>query len=93
MQRQIRRLSCGFRGLFSMQRVPEMAIIVDPQTEAAAVAECNRLGIKIIAIMDTNCNPFLIDIPIPGNDDGDKSVRFILSRLINAIIARRRHKN
>ena len=88
-KRQIRRLSCGFRGLFNMKVVPEIAIIVDPVTEAYAVAECNRLGIKVIALTDTNCDPSLIDFPIPGNDDGGNSVRFILSKLSNAIITRR----
>ena len=72
-----------------MQRVPEIAIIVDPVTEAYAVAECNRLGIKIIALTDRNCDLSLIDFPIPGNDDGGNSVRFILSKLSNAIITRR----
>jgi small subunit ribosomal protein S2 len=88
-KRQIRRLSCGFRGLSHMKQVPEVAIIVDPATEAYAVAECNRLGVEIIALTDTNCDPSLIDFPIPGNDDGGDSVGFILSKLSDAIIAGR----
>ena len=56
-----------------MNQVPDIAIIVDPKRENTALLECRKLGIQTIAIADTNCDPSLIDIPIPGNDDSIKS--------------------
>ena len=68
-----------------MNQIPDIAIIVDPKREATALLECRKLGIKIIAIVDTNCDPSLIDIPIPGNDDSIKSIQLILSIISNGI--------
>lgn len=76
----------GFRGLFDMTKLPDIAIIVDPREEAYAVAECRRLGIPVVAITDTNCNLETVDIPILGNDDGGNSINFILSNLMNSIL-------
>ena len=55
-----------------MSRVPDIAIVVDPKREATAIAECRKLGITIISILDTNCDPNVVDIPIPANDDAVK---------------------
>ena len=68
-----------------MNQIPDIAIIVDPKREATALLECRKLGIQIIAIVDTNCDPSLIDIPIPGNDDSIKSIQLILSIISNGI--------
>jgi small subunit ribosomal protein S2 len=70
-----------------MVQVPDIAIIVDPKREATAVSECKRLGITIIAILDTNCDPNIVDIPIPANDDAIRSIKLIISALSTAIIA------
>jgi small subunit ribosomal protein S2 len=84
--RKIEKRLVGFRGLLEMTKLPDIAIIVDPREETYAVAECRKLGIPVVAIMDTNCNPLLVDVPIPGNDDGANSVNFILSNLVDAIL-------
>ena len=60
--------------------------IIDPRKERIAVAEAQRLGIPIVAIVDTNCDPTGIDYPVPGNDDAIRAVRLITSRIADAIL-------
>ncbi len=60
--------------------------IIDPRKEKIAVAEAQRLGIPIVAIVDTNCDPTGIDYPVPGNDDAIRAVRLITSRMADAIL-------
>lgn len=85
LRREREKLDKNIGGLRSMNQIPDIAIIVDPKREATALLECRKLGIKIIAIVDTNCDPSLIDIPIPGNDDSIKSIQLILSIISNGI--------
>src|SRR5262249_29565064 len=61
------------------------AFIIDPRKEQIAVAEAQRLGISIVAIVDTNCDPTGIDYPVPGNDDAIRAVRLITSRIADAV--------
>ena len=68
-----------------MGRLPDVAIIVDQKREVTAIKECRKLGIPIISILDTNCDPDLIDIPIPGNDDAVRSIKLILKSLTDNI--------
>ena len=65
---------------------PDVAIIVDQKREMTAILECRKLGIPIISILDTNCDPELVDIPIPGNDDAVRSIKLILNSLTDSII-------
>ena len=85
LRREREKLDKNIGGLRSMNQIPDIAIIVDPKREATALLECRKLGIQIIAIVDTNCDPSLIDIPIPGNDDSIKSIQLILSIISNGI--------
>ena len=73
-------------GIREMTRLPDIIYIVDIAHEKTALAEARKLGIPVIAIVDTNCDPELVDYPIPGNDDAIKSVRLITSVLADAII-------
>lgn len=73
-------------GIKDMDRLPGALFMVDTRKDNIAVAEANRLGIPIIAIVDTNCDPDPIDIPIPGNDDAIRSIRVILTLMTNAVI-------
>ncbi len=68
-----------------MTQVPDIAVVIDPKRENTAVLECRKLGIPIIAILDTNCDPNLVDIPIPANDDAVKSIKLILSKIADGI--------
>ena len=70
-----------------MERLPDAVIIIDTVREANAVAECKRLNIKTVAIVDTNADPNLITYPIAGNDDAIRSIRIILQKLVDAIVS------
>lgn len=73
-------------GLRKTYRAPDMVFIVDPHREAIAVAEANRLRVPVIAMADTNCNPQMIDWPIPSNDDAIRAVRLIAGKIADAIL-------
>ena len=73
-------------GIKSMTSLPDVVIIIDQRREITAIAECRKLGIPIVSILDTNCDPDLVDIPIPGNDDAVRSIKLILTLLTDSII-------
>src|SRR6056300_106217 len=73
-------------GIKTMKELPDVAIIIDQKREMTAVAECRKLEIPIVSILDTNCDPDLVDIPIPGNDDAVRSIKLILNTLTDSII-------
>lgn len=77
-------------GIREMVDLPDVVVIVDPKREEIAVKEARKLGIPIIAIVDTNCDPEVIDFPIPGNDDALKSIRFIIGMLTKSILEGRK---
>jgi len=91
-RREHNKLRQNIGGLAEMNQIPDIAIVVDPKREATAIAECRKLGITIISILDTNCDPNVIDIPIPANDDAVRSIKLILSSLSDAIITGRQAK-
>ena len=70
-----------------MKPTPDVIFIIDTNREHIAVLEARKLGIPIIGIVDTNCDPDMIDYPIPANDDGFKSVQFILDNFKKVIIS------
>ncbi|MCH9631905.1 MAG: 30S ribosomal protein S2 [Chlamydiae bacterium] len=76
-------------GIRSMRKVPGLVIVVDPNKESIAVAEANRLGIPVMALVDTNCDPDLIDYIIACNDDALKCVKLIVQALSNAVIEKK----
>ncbi len=80
------KLDANLGGIRSMNQVPGAIFIIDPKNEAIAVREGKRLGIPIVAIVDTNCDPDDIDYIIPGNDDAIRAIRLLTSRIANACI-------
>jgi len=68
-----------------MTKLPNVTIYIDQKREMNAIQECRKLGIPVISILDTNCDPDLVDIPIPGNDDAVRSIKLILSSLTDTI--------
>jgi len=86
LRREHDKLRQNLGGLTEMTQIPDIAIVVDPKRESTAIAECRKLGITIISILDTNCDPSLVDIPIPANDDAVRSIKLIISTLSDAII-------
>src|SRR6185312_1128961 len=67
-------------------RLPEALLVIDPHREHIAVAEARKLGIKVVALLDTDCDPDLVDLPIPGNDDSMRSIELVVRRLADAIV-------
>lgn len=85
LRRELEKLQKYLGGIKTMRRVPDVAIIVDIRREYNAVQECHKLGIPIISLLDTNCDPDLVDVPIPGNDDAIRSIKLVLGKLADAI--------
>lgn len=83
---EIEKLEKFLGGIKEMKDIPGALFIVDPRKERIAVAEAKKLGIPIVAIVDTNCDPDEIDYVIPGNDDAIRAVKLISSAIANAII-------
>ena len=83
---KIEKLNKNLSGIKEMTDMPGALFIIDVGREEIAVAEANRVGIPIVALVDSDCNPDLIDHPIPGNDDAIRSVRLITGRMSDAII-------
>ena len=73
-------------GIKSMSRLPDSVFVIDVRKEEIAVAEANKLGIPVIAVVDTNCSPEGIDYVIPGNDDALRAVRLFASRIADAVL-------
>jgi small subunit ribosomal protein S2 len=80
------KLEQNLGGIKEMKNLPGAIFIVDPVREGIAVREAQRLGIAVIAIADTNCDPDLIDFPIPGNDDAIRSIKLFTSEIANAVL-------
>ena len=86
LKREQEKLEKNLGGIKEMQDIPDMIFVVDPRKERIAVAEARRLGIPIIAIVDTNCDPDDADYVIPGNDDAIRAIKLISSVLADAVI-------
>ena len=86
MRREIDKLNKFFKGIKNMKDLPDAIFIVDTRKEKIAQAEGKKLGIKIIAMVDTNSNPDDVDFPIPANDDAMRSIKLFASRLANVCL-------
>ncbi|HEX7772538.1 MAG TPA: 30S ribosomal protein S2 [Pyrinomonadaceae bacterium] len=86
LDRERESLNKNLAGIKAMTRLPDAVFIIDVKKEEIAVAEANRLGIPIVAVVDTNCSPEGIDYVIPGNDDALRAVRLFASRIADAIV-------
>jgi small subunit ribosomal protein S2 len=85
-RKEMERLEKFLSGIKEMRTLPEAVFVVDPMHEKNAVLEARKLGIPVFGIVDTNCDPDLVDVIIPGNDDAIRSVKLIVSKLANAFI-------
>jgi small subunit ribosomal protein S2 len=83
---EIQRLNRNMGGFKEMTSLPDVLFIVDPTKEKIALAEAKRVGIPVVAIVDTNCNPANIDHPIPANDDAIRAIKLICSKIADAVI-------
>jgi len=89
LTREYRKMFRNLNGIRTMSRLPECLIIVDPKKEKNAVSEAQKLGVATVSLIDTDCDPDLVDLPIPGNDDSMRSIELIVKMLSDAILAGR----
>ena len=86
LERERQKLEKNLGGVKEMTRLPRCVFIVDPKKEQIAIHEANRLGIPVIGLVDTNCDPDGIDFVIPGNDDAIRSIKLFTSKIAEAAI-------
>jgi small subunit ribosomal protein S2 len=86
IEEEIERLNHHFGGIKEMTKLPSALFVVDPGMEYIAVREANRTGTPVVAMADTNCNPDLLDYPIPSNDDAIRAVRLVTARIADAVL-------
>ncbi|MEA5533892.1 30S ribosomal protein S2 [Crocosphaera sp. XPORK-15E] len=85
LRRELGKLQKYLGGIKTMRKPPDIVVIVDQRREYNAIQECQKLGIPMISLLDTNCDPDYADIPIPANDDAIRSIKLILGKLADAI--------
>jgi len=90
LRKEKERLERFLGGIKAMKRIPDAMFIVDPRKERIAVAEARRLGIPVVSIVDTNCDPDEVDYVIPGNDDAIRAIRLITGKMADAVLEGRR---
>lgn len=86
LNREYSKMYQNLHGMRTMNRLPECLLVVDPKKEKNAVKEARKMGITTVALIDTDCDPDLIDLPIPGNDDSMRSIDLIINQLADAIV-------
>ncbi len=85
LNREYRKMFRNLHGMRTMSRLPQCMVIIDPKKEKNAVREAQKLGVSTVALIDTDCDPDLVDLPIPGNDDSMRSIELIVKILADAI--------
>jgi len=84
-RRELEKLRKNLTGIRGMSKLPDLVLVVDQKKETTAIQECIKLGIPIISMIDTNCDPDISDIPIPANDDAIRSIKLIVGKIADAI--------
>jgi small subunit ribosomal protein S2 len=91
LEEKITKLNRYFDGIRNMETVPDALFVVDLNKEAIALAEARKIGIPIIGLVDTDCDPELVDFPVPGNDDAIRSIKLVAARMADAFMEGRGH--
>lgn len=86
LRKEMQRLEKFLGGIKNMKKLPDALFIIDPRKERIAVAEARKLGIPIVGVVDTNCDPDEIDYVIPGNDDAIRAVKLLTSKMADAVV-------
>jgi small subunit ribosomal protein S2 len=89
LNREFRKMFRNLNGIRTMNRLPECLVVIDPRKEKNAVREAKKLGITTVALIDTDCDPDEVDLPIPGNDDSIRSIELIVQLLADGVLAGR----
>ena len=85
LRRELNKLQKYLGGIKDMRRIPDVVVIIDIRREHNAIKECEKLNLPVISMLDTNCNPELVDYPIPANDDAIRSIKLIIGKLADAV--------
>ncbi|TAF52487.1 MAG: 30S ribosomal protein S2 [Oscillatoriales cyanobacterium] len=85
LRRELGKLRKYLGGIKGMRKIPDVVIMVDQRREYTAVQECQKLGIPIVSLLDTNCDPAVVDVPIPANDDAIRAIKLLIGKLADAI--------
>ena len=85
LRRELGKLRKYLGGIKGMRKIPDVVIMVDQRREYTAVQECQKLGIPIVSLLDTNCDPSVVDVPIPANDDAIRAIKLLVGKLADAI--------
>lgn len=86
LKREFRKMYRNLNGMRTMNRLPECLVVIDPKKEHNAVREANKLGVTTLSLIDTDCDPDQISLPIPGNDDSIRSIEIVLAQLADAVL-------
>jgi len=86
LRRERDKLMASLGGIKGMRKLPDMIFVIDPKKEEIAVKEANKLGVPVVGVVDTNCDPDLIDYRIPGNDDAIRAIRLFCAAVAEAVI-------
>jgi small subunit ribosomal protein S2 len=86
LNREYRKMYRNLNGIRTMSRLPECLVVIDPRKEHNCIDEARKLGITTVALIDTDCDPDLVDLPIPGNDDSIRSIELVAAQLADAVI-------
>src|SRR5437763_284216 len=86
LEREREKMKRNLEGIRKLESVPDALFVIDPKKEDIAVSEANKLGIPVVAVVDTNCDPELVDYVIPGNDDAIRSIRLFAARVADAYL-------
>ena len=89
LDRELKHLQQNFSGVENMATLPDAMFVIDPNAEVIAVREARRMGIPVVAIVDTNCDPDLVNSVIPGNDDALRAIRLFTSKISDAVLSGR----
>jgi small subunit ribosomal protein S2 len=84
LERERKHLSTNLAGIKNMKRLPDAIFVIDSNNEAIAVAEARKLGIPVVAVVDTNCDPTVVDYVIPGNDDALRAIRLFTTKIADS---------
>ncbi len=86
LKREFRKMFRNLNGIRTMNRMPECLVVIDPKKEKNSISESRKLGVSTVALIDTDCDPDLVDLPIPGNDDSIRSIEIIMQQLADAVL-------
>ena len=85
LNRELSKITRNLQGIREMNRLPDAIVVIDPKREEIAVKEAKRMGVSTVALIDTDSDPDMVDLPIPGNDDSIRSIELVLARLADAV--------